>query len=226
MIQIGNDLLLSGAFFGELEGENAFNRPVLAWLDLQNQKISYSDGYPDIYHTGYWGGDFTYRFPYYTVNMAQEVVLSFAADPNIRVHKRNETARSKIYYAGIGKGEEIIPPVDGSINTNAMDNHDLFLHFAQNLNYSCIHYDRWKNVYYRLVQLPCRSDINVNAPIIRKPLAIIVLDNNFRIISRKMLAEYDYLINQCFVSEDGFHIQVRSTDDDIMRFKTFKLYLK
>lgn len=222
MVQIGEKLLLSGSCFGEMEGENSSNRPVLIWYDLMRDSVSYSDSYPSIYHKGNWGGGFTYRFPYYTVNSSDDVVLSFAADPDLRVRKA--TGDYETHYAGIGGNEPPIPPVEEQIGQ--YDERKIISHFVRNLSYSSIHYDKWKKLYYRLVLLPDNRDIDFKERTIRKPLALVVLDEDFRIICRKRLPQYEYFINECFVSPEGFHIQVMSDNDDIFRFKTFKVEQK
>lgn len=223
MTQLGNRLLLSGMFFGEIKGENSSNRPVFVWYDLTTGKVTYSDSYPAIYHSGNWGGDFTYRFPYYTANASDEVVLSFAAEPDIRVSRFDSLLKSRSYYAGIGGEEEAIPPINNDFDPNHFNSEENIRHYVENLSYSSIHYDKWRDVYYRIAMLPITGDVDIHAPIIRKPLVVIVLDKDFQIICRKQLPQDDYLVNQCFVSEKGLHIQVQSSDDDIMRFKTFKL---
>lgn len=226
MAQSGDKLILSGMFFGEMKGENSKNRPVLITYNLTTGGVDYSDSYPSIYHKGNWGGGFMYRFPYYTVNPIGDVVLSFAADPEIRVHKIGDPSHSTTYYAGIGGNEPPIPPIENRIDSKYLDEKKSISHYVRNLSYSSIHYDKWKKCYYRVTNLPQEQEIDLNAPIIRKPLALIVLDEDFQIICRKLLPGYPYLINQCFVSPDGFHIQVESDNDDIMRFKTFKLCRK
>ena len=226
MTQSGDKLILSGMFFGEMKGENSTNRPVLIEYDLRTGGVSYGESYPSIYHKGNWGGGFMYRFPYHTANSTGDVVLSFAADPVIRVHKIGDFSHSSSYYAGIGGNEPPIPPIEEKAGSRYLDEKKSVSHYMCNLSYSSIHYDKWNRCYYRVVNLPQKQEVDLNAPIMRKPLALIILDDDFQIICRKLLPDYAYLINQCFVSPEGFHIQVESDNDDIMRFKTFKLCRK
>lgn len=93
-------------------------------------------------------------------------------------------------------------------------------HYIENLSYGAIHYDQYRNVYYRLAFLP-DSEIDINDEALRKPTEIIVLNDRFELIGKSRIKDDLYWVNQCFVGPDGFHIQVKSDDDDMLYFKTF-----
>lgn len=211
MIKIGDEILLSGFLPKEQKGENGNNRPVLAWYHLKDNKIRYSDCYPEIYHKGNWGGSFSYRNPSYTLNDRNELVLSFAADLNIRVSELGYAQRE--YRAGFVSPK---PVMDEMIYPGDKDER----HFFRSISYECIHYDSARKLYYRLVTLPLEGEIPKKRPV-HKPLALIVLDSDFEMIGYFELPKADYLPNNCFVSSDGFHVQVVSDNDDILRFATF-----
>lgn len=220
ILKIGDELLLSGTLFYEFEGENDSNRPVMAFYNLQKNTIRYSDSYPSMYHSGNWGGSFTYRFPYYTLSPNNELVISFAADHNIRVH-HVDSLQYHEFYAGT-KEDIVIEPVEKSLDFEHFSPEADRDHYVHSLNYGCIHYDSYREVYYRLAGHP-DSSIDPKEGVLRKPMSVTILDKNFQIVGETMLPQELYLLNQCFVGPDGFHIQVESEDDDIMRFKTFEL---
>lgn len=220
ILKIGDELLLSGTLFYEFEGENDSNRPVMAFYNLQKNTIRYSDSYPSMYHSGNWGGSFTYRFPYYTLSPNNELVISFAADHNIRVH-HVDSLQYHEFYAGT-KEDIVIEPVEKSLDFEHFSPEADGDHYVHSLNYGCIHYDSYREVYYRLAGHP-DSSIDPKEGVLRKPMSVTILDKNFQIVGETMLPQELYLLNQCFVGPDGFHIQVESEDDDIMRFKTFEL---
>ena len=220
ILKIGDELLLSGTLFYEFEGENDSNRPVMAFYNLQKNTIRYSDSYPSMYHSGNWGGSFTYRFPYYTLSPNNELVISFAADHNIRVH-HVDSLQYHEFYAGT-KEDIVIGPVEKSLDFEHFSPEADRDHYVHSLNYGCIHYDSYREVYYRLAGHP-DSSIDPKEGVLRKPMSVTILDKNFQIVGETMLPQELYLLNQCFVGPDGFHIQVESEDDDIMRFKTFEL---
>lgn len=218
MLKVGDEFLLSGAALREERGENSQNRPVLVWYNWKMDKIRYSDSYPPVYHKGSWGGSFTYRFPYYTINASGNIVMSFAADPNIRVIDVEKNNRQE-YYAGIKDAPEITPVSNDDFKYN--DELDT-KHFVETMNYSSIHYDEYRHVYYRIVQLPMEKELKKGMDI-QKPLVLLVLDEDFQVVAQCRLKEDQYRINNCYVAPDGFHIQLFPENDDVLRFSTFTL---
>ena len=218
--KVGNELILAGFYMNEQTGENSVNRPVLSYYDLSSKNLRFSDSYPSMYHRGNWGGDFTYRNPFYTLSASDEIVLGFAADHNIRVHAKDEATFHE-YYAGVG-GDFEITPITDDIGPNTIAREKVARHYINTLSYQAIVYDKYRKVYYRLALLP-DSDIDINAVPIRKPIEIVVLNDRFELIGKGTIKRDRYWINQCFVSPDGFHIQVESDNDDELRFKTFVL---
>ena len=214
---VGDEMLIAGFMMTEIEGENENNRPVMSYYNLKTHKLRHSDSYPAIYHKGNWGGDFTFRNPCYTLSKDKEIVLSFSADHHLRVHPLNNTDYEE-YYAGVG-GKHSITPFNSSASDNNISRERLIKHYAETLSYGPVLYDKYRHVYYRVAHLP-KKDTEVQAPV-RKPIEIIVLDEAFNIIGKSPIKEDRYWINQCFVGEEGLHIQVQSEDEDKLIFKTF-----
>ncbi|MBQ8601473.1 MAG: DUF4221 family protein [Bacteroides sp.] len=216
---LNGNLLIPGFLMAEAEGENDTNRPVMTYFDYKTKEIRHSVCYPQMYHKKNWGGDFTWRTPYYTLSSKNELVFSFSADHNIRVHSLFDDKYNE-FYAGVGGDYEIEPFEETVVNFKPIDSEKLKRHYIENLSYGPIHWDKYRDVYYRIAMMP-DSDININKRPIRKPIEIIVLDKNFNIIGKSPLKRDKYLINQCFVGLEGFHIQVQTENDDELRFKTF-----
>lgn len=219
--QLDNLLLVPGLLMAEVEGENGENRPVMTYLNLLTREITHSDSYPLMYHNDNWGGDLTWRMPYYTLSPDKELVLSFPADHNIRVHKLYEE-NYKEYYAGTGDTHAIPPLEYGVVNFKPIDPKALRRHYVENLSYGAILYDKYRKVYYRIAKLP-DSSIDIHKRPLRKPIEVIVLNDKFEIIGKSPLKNDRYWINQSFVGEEGLHIQVQSDNEDELRFKTFIL---
>lgn len=218
LTKVGDELLIAGFFPNEFEGENERNRPVMTYFDSKTQAIRYSDSYPTIYHKGNWGGGFSYRNPSFTISPQNEIVLSFAADSQIRVHSVKAEDYME-FYAGIG-GDYEISPAEKDIRMELFTYEKQRRHYIQNLSYGAIHYDQYRNIYYRLAFLP-NPEIDIQDEALRKPMEIIILNDRFEIIGKSRIEDDLYWVNQCFVGPDGFHIQVKSADDDILYFKTF-----
>lgn len=218
LIKVGDELLIAGFFPNEFKGENAENRPVMTFFDIKSQTVRHSDSYPAIYHKGNWGGGLSYRNPFFTVSPQDEIVLSFAADPQIRVHSV-KAGDYREFYAGIG-GNHRIKPAEEEIRMELFTQEKQRRHYIQNLSYGAIHYDRYRKIYYRLALLP-NPEIDIRDEALRKPIEIVVLNDRFEVIGKSRLKDDSYWINQCFVGPDGFHIQVKSANDDLLCFKTF-----
>lgn len=218
---VNGEMLVPGFLMAEVEGENDENRPVMTYYNLKDKSIRHSDCYPSAYHKGYWGGDFTWRNPYYTLSPQNEIVLSFSADHNIRVHKLAEI-KYKEYYAGNGDKSEF-EPIDSRIPTDTrIGEEQCYRHYTENLSYGPILYDKYRNVYYRIALLP-DYNIDITKIPLRKPIELIILNDKFEIIGKGRLPKANYWINQCFVGEEGLHIQIQSDNEDELRFKTFMI---
>lgn len=84
-----------------------------------------------------------------------ELVISFAADHNIRVHHVNSLQYHE-FYAGT-KEDIVIEPVEKSLDFEHFSPEADRDHYVHSLNYGCIHYDSYREVYYRLAGHPDSS---------------------------------------------------------------------
>ena len=86
-------------------------------------------------------------------------------------------------------------------------------------------YDAENDVYYRLLRLPLESydkdDLRIE--IRRKPIAVIILDGELNKIGETVLPQDSYNPSNTFVTSAGLHVNVESQDDDLMKFRVFKL---
>lgn len=91
--------------------------------------------------------------------------------------------------------------------------------------YSLILYDQYRNVYYRLVGFPIPEDDVQSRDFDRKyrrQFSIMVLDEQFNILSEHLLPRFEYLLPQSiFISEEGVNIQKIMDDEDLMHFDVF-----
>lgn len=218
---IGDEMLIPGFLIAEVEGENDKNRPVMTFFNLISHEIRHSDCYPSMYHDSNWGGDMTWRAVKYTMSPDDELVLSFSADHNVRVRKLEEEDYNE-YYAGVGDGYEIKPIENKVTNFKSIPPEVKRSHYIRNLTYDGIYYDKYRDVYYRIAKLP-DSDIDIHKRPIRKPIEVVVLDKDYKILGKASLPSYKYWISHVFVGVEGLHIQIQSENEDELVFKTFVL---
>ena len=219
---INNNLILSG-FTVEQEGENSENTPSLVLYNLKNKTIRFLNSFPQLYHKGNWGINPTYRFISYTINNNNEIVLSYPADGYIYVN--NLSGQINKYYAGVKNGEKGLKPISYKRNSRITAEEDEE-YYMKNVVYGGIFYDQYENIYYRIVTLPTEVDNMKKSNQYNKKIQIIALDSIFNIIGRYNLKDDIYISGLSFLSNEGLHIKTNSENDDIMRFKTFKICKK
>lgn len=158
---------------------------------------------------------FVYRAVPYTISPNDEMILSYPADDSVRIYniKQNTT---KCYFAGYTM-ETKPSPIDGSTMTA------LTKHFLEQYQYAGIIYDKYREVYYRIVVRPI-FDYDINDESTQnKPLSIIILNKEYNKVGEFDLDANLYRYRNIFVSESGLHLNVASDNDDYLKFITLKL---
>jgi hypothetical protein len=192
---------------------------VTALYNLSDGTIRYANAYPEIYGdpkkiSDSWGV-FSYRAVPYDLNNRDEMVLSFPADDHIAVSHLNSD-KTEYYFAGYSGEDKIKPVTDRSTKAD-------ILHYLEQTLYIGIFFDKYRNLYYRIVAKPLYDyDIN-DRKTQMKELSVIILDKNFN-----KVGEYDikekarmWYVNS-FVLPEGLHINIASEDDDYLKFIVLK----
>lgn len=99
-----------------------------------------------------------------------------------------------------------------------------------NLYYS-IKYDKFRNLYYRILFLKPKVDIK-SVPGVPKfdnfPFVILVLDENFNIITEKLFSPMKYKPTQSFVGRDGFYLPLTNgfnpnLKEDLIQYEIYSV---
>ncbi|MDR1090816.1 MAG: DUF4221 domain-containing protein [Prevotella sp.] len=207
-----------------LQGTGRFNDnpkdPVLnvtALYNLTDTTLKFANSYPEIYgdpnNIGNQWGFFGYLKVAYDLNGNGEMVLSYPADDHIAVYDIAANT-SRRYFAGYSK-KDIIRTISESDKDEAFQ-------YLENTRYGNIHYDSYRNLYYRFVQHPLYDYDTRDRNTYKKDLSIIILDSEFNKVGEYDLKEKPWMSNNAFVSEEGLHIQTLSDDDDFMKFISLK----
>lgn len=105
-----------------------------------------------------------------------------------------------------------------------MSNPEEWKHYVENPTYEGISYDRYRQLYYRVVRMPW-SDYKTGEYGNKKPIGIIVLDHNFNIVGEAVLPNLpeglSYYPYNFFATSEGLNIQVLNGNDDAMLYYCF-----
>ena len=157
---------------------------------------------------------FVYRAVPYTLSPNNEMVLSYPADDSIRVYNMKQNT-TQCHFAGYTV-ETKPSPINGSTMTA------LTKHFLEQYQYAGIIYDKYRDLYYRLVVRPI-FDYDINDESTQnKPLSIIILNKEYNKVGEFDLDTNAYRYRNIFVSKSGLHINVASDNDDYLNFITLK----
>ena len=209
----GDEIILQG--FSPNKVEN-LSRGTTLLFNLKDSTLRYANDYPPCYQEK----DFdkwhvqVHLTPRYDLNPQNEMVLSYPIEDSIRIFNL-KTGEKRSYFAGHSTPYKIRPASDPTIAEQERS----ILGQAQ---YTGIYYDRWNQLYYRLMTLPVK-DYTVNASRLpSRELAVIILDNDFKKVGEYNIREKSDRCSFAFVSPEGFHINILSDNDDFMDFITLK----
>lgn len=192
------------------------NACALISLDKKDNRINAFLPYPGIYK--YNWGTLLLRIPYACHNKESNcITVSFPAEHFLYSFNCGDNSIEK-KFAGSKYIKETVP-----IHTSAkkeVDNETELKHYARTGSYSNILYDRFNRVYYRIAELKTGTFSKIRA----KPLSVIILDKEFQILGETLLNDrfiptYRYTP---FVSENGLHLQLISSEEEII-FGIYKL---
>ena len=214
---VNNHVILQG-MNGPMKSQGNQMPMSSALFDFSKNTMLFANPYPKIYGdpkeiTESWG-TFSYRVVPYDLNDNNQMVLSFPADDSISVYDV-VTHKTKRYFAGYSK-EDIIKPLRKKTMVGDME------HYLENTQYAGIFFDKYRELYFRLVLNPL-YDYDPNDPKTQiKKIGIIILDKDFNKVGEYDLKDKTDRYRNCFVSPDGFHIHILSDDDDYLKFITLK----
>lgn len=214
ILRWGNRLILQG--MDGLTGEGQLPGCTQIY-DLADGTTTCANGYPSVYgdpdkNAKNWGA-FSFRQVPYTMGPEEELVLSYPADDSVRVF-RLSTGQTRSFPARYSKKTAACQPMTSpSVQADTEQYLDQYL-------YAGIVYDKYRHFYYRLVLLPLEDyDLN-DAKTQQKQLAVMILDESFRVVGEFELPKDTYKYRNLFVSREGLHVNALSEDDDFLRFVT------
>jgi hypothetical protein len=217
---IGEKIYLCGDVRENLGRTDSINNLIITSIDTKNNKTEYNVGYPASYRDGNWGDNF-YKQVFWGYDDAKKVFLiSFPNDHYIYSCRTDFKDFRKIYAGSMYAGDikslgypSAIPLSDNIVNT----------HYFEQYYYRAIIYDKYRNVYYRIVEHPWKNyNSNMNIRDWLKPLSIIILDSDFNVVGEKILdMEYHLSYYNYFITEEGLFLNKKNDDEDKLTYSLF-----
>lgn len=216
---IDNKLVTVGFVGGEYNWETDINRPVVTVLNLENKRIDQLLNYPKQYTKFNWGGGLTFRMPYYDI-ANNFMIVSFSAHHDI-LKVDISTGNVEEYYAGSKFVEKITSyPFPKEERYPSISEWEWYMTTP---SYEGIFYDKYKDIYYRIVRLPVNKYID-DEKYNSKTTSIIILDSNLNYIGEsKLPTSVIFSPFNSFVSDEGLNIQVYTGDEDVLTFYQYKI---
>jgi hypothetical protein len=189
-------------------------------LNLQTGQISTAVKYPDNYGKAFWADQMSIVYTAWNPNKAL-FLESFPIDHAIYSWQPGSSAM-QAHYAGSDSIMHVDPI---SFSTGkvkpSMEWYDKEMQmFRGQRTYSRILFDKYRNVYYRIVTNAFR---NIGQNEKSTPFSIIILDENFTKIGEQNFDPAEYLECSMFVSPDGLCMLRLSSNEDVLRYDVFKL---
>jgi hypothetical protein len=186
-LKINDFLFLAGVCVGEGK-YSVGDRLCGISLNLATHKYSYFMDFPKIYYKYNWGGLY-YRMPYMTANKYSDIVFSFPASHNLYIYN-TLTKNIKSIPGGSSLVKEILPFSDNQDIKVTMIKEELINYYFNNPSYSFITFDKYRNLYYRLVEHPNPDYGKSN--IYYKPFSLIILDKSFLFLGESKISQLGY----------------------------------
>ena len=219
-----NELYLTGV--SSDEGGTYSNdqlRRILVNFNINGGIVQEYVRYPKFYWGKNWGGAGGFRQTFIEQNNKSEIALSFMADHYIRVFNQI-TKTVKRMYAG-SKYIDTIESLPYSTNYfDFINSYDIYRYYLGTASYSVIKYDKYRNVYYRIAELPNPHPEITSFQGRYKNKSVIILDSAFNKVGETLLPNYILDINNSFISPEGFNIkEFDKIDSDTLKFHILKL---
>lgn len=162
--------------------------------------------------------------PFRIINKnTNELVYSFGCDNNVYSMSLNGSNLKKHFVASRYVKSDL-EQMSSSVKFN--DSNECFFNYINNFYYSKMYYDKYNNLYYRLVKHPIETEYTKEDLLMKKLLdikySLIICDSNFDILNEVMLSE-GLGLGSILISKQGILFEKNSGNEDTSLFELFKV---
>lgn len=217
---VDQKLILQGSV-GETLYQTATNAPITSIYDIKNDTVLFANNYPEQYQKYNWGG-WGYKMPYYDLNKEKaEIIISFPQDHHLYIYSLLKNKYEK-HYAGSRLIDKINAYDEKKEFTPRFNEDRVASWFYSNPSYRSVIYDKYRKHYYRIALLPKKEGMGNLYN--QQPTILIVLDENLDYIGEyKFPNDIDINVTNCFVSKNGFNIQILTDNENFYTFYLFNI---
>jgi hypothetical protein len=220
MYKVNDTIYLCGEMSDDIGRVDSINHLLLTTIDTKRgDSVTFHVGYPESYREGLWEDYF--REVFWCRNPVTGLFL--VSFPNDHYIYQTDLKQVKKFYAGSMYAGDI-KSIDHPAFVPLSDDRQL-AHYFENYSYSAVIYDKYRNVYYRMVEHPWKEyHPGMDYMPWLKQLSIVILDGDFNFLGETLLdMEYRFSNSQFMVTEDGLLLHKRTDGEDELIFDLFTL---
>lgn len=225
ILNTGLGLLFPGQYIWAIPDDILKTFKYTAKINFQNNDVSYIHHYPpDLYDS-----DFGWDDPVFTAVYADlspdknHIIYSFPISHDLYIGDVSGGSLKKVY--GGSNFARSIQEIPGNVKHAPDPNSELRRYISFTDLYAAIKYDKYRNVYYRVLErrLP---DETANRSLKNRILAVIILDENLSYLGETNIGVlHNWNWENSFVTKEGLNIEYLppQNDESKLIFKIFTL---
>lgn len=221
---IGENIVLTGQLFWSVPSDVIKTFHFSAYINKKSGVVQFYHCYPEELYgqDANWEGGLQ-TTPYTTISPKGDIVVSYPPSHDIYLYSPYTNGYTKSYggsnYAGT------ISSI-GYSNKREIPKNMIYANFVQQDMYGPIIYDKYREVYYRIMTKKVADSQN-NYSIQDKNIYIVIMDEEFHYIGETIIGNGKrWNINNTLVTKEGLNIEYISSEnaeEEYIIFKVFKL---
>jgi hypothetical protein len=222
-IETSHEILLNGFFFGSIPESIITEYRFTARLDFKTQQLKFSNTYPiSLYGFNYnWKGDFLNQVYSDLHPDGDKLILSFPVSHYLYLADLNTGEYTKVYAGSNFAGT--ISSINKSPKKTSKE--EILSHVINQDLYTAIKYDKYRKLYYRFLLKAASEDV-IHREWKKKPIAIIVMDENFNYLGETIIGTgEEWYWQNSFITQEGLNIEYieKDFDESCLTLKTLTL---